>query len=495
MLILTTNTKRYDFSLAKIKDSNEVKKIEDGFDFDANKFAGFAEAVAHNDDIANVVEAEYKITSGGDTFNTRDLYDGLFLTTKGYELLNSAKEVKALLHSNGITTEDTNIVGTVGSISGSNGKYSITIKIANAEKVLDDIKTDRVWSKSANQYDAYHISGDSKTELQTLVDWLKGIDAKVDKVEGEDRYTTAVKLAKEVGLVGGIYKTKDIVLVNGNALVDGLAAAPLAGYLSTEHSAQAPILLTAKNELPNPTKRYLKELIDQEINKKITVHIVGGESVVSDNVKRQLRALGLNVERYAGEDRESTSMAVAKEIGFENGAFVIGAKGEADAMSISGYAASKKAPVIVSGFGGLSEDTIDALDGVDVSVIGGESRISKAEYEEIEAVAEATRRIFGEDRKSTNAAVINKFYKNNFRGESEAVIVAKDDVLVDALAAANLASVKNAPIVLGTKSLSNEQIHAVVQNAKSADKVYQIGGGVAPSVVKVVAEALKLVNK
>ena len=139
-------------------------------------------------------------------------------------------------------------------------------------------------------YDVYHISGESKPELETLKAWLDGIDAKVDKIVGEERYTTAVKIAKEAKLLGGKGKTSDVVLVNGEALVDGLAAAPLAGYLSNESGLNAPILLTEKGRLPKATQRYLKELIDEELNKEITVHIVGGDAVVSDSVKRELNS-------------------------------------------------------------------------------------------------------------------------------------------------------------------------------------------------------------
>ena len=503
VLELTTESKRIDFTLAKIKGSNEVKKIAADYAtaIKAN-FAGFAEAVAHNDDIADVVEATYKISAGGNTYNTKDLYDGLFLTEKGYELLNSAKEVKAVLAATTKNSgKEANIVIMSKNIALENGKYTMTIKIANAEKVAEKVKGDQAWTPDVDtDYDVYHISGESKPELETLKAWLDGIDAKVDKIVGEERYTTAVKIAKEAKLLGGKGKTSDVVLVNGEALVDGLAAAPLAGYLSNESGLNAPILLTEKGRLPKATQRYLKELIDEELNKEITVHIVGGDAVVSDSVKRELRSLGVKVERYAGEDREATSMAVANEIGFDNGAFVVGATGEADAMSVSGFAASKIAPIVVSGFEGLSEDTIDALDGERVYVIGGDAAVSNSDFDEIKAIASSITRVSGSDRKETNAAVINKFYTNSFVGNTKSVIVANDGMsdnkkLVDALTVANLSAKQNAPIVLGTKELSKVQVNAIVSNAKTANKVYQIGGEIDRSVVKTIAEALKIVNK
>ncbi|WP_432792109.1 cell wall-binding repeat-containing protein [Peptacetobacter hiranonis] len=51
----------------------------------------------------------------------------------------------------------------------------------------------------------------------------------------------------------------------------------------------APILLTKSDELPRATKRYLRELIDTEVNRDIVVSIVGGEKAISNSVRKQLK--------------------------------------------------------------------------------------------------------------------------------------------------------------------------------------------------------------
>ena len=139
-----------------------------------------------------------------------------------------------------------------------------------------------------------------------------------------------------------------------------------------------------------------------------------------------------------------------------------------------------------------SEETIDALDGAKIDIVGGDSKISVAEEEELNAIAERVHRISGSDRKETNAKVIETFYKGSFAKATQSVIVAKDDVLVDALTAANLSVVDNAPIVLGTNSLSASQKEAIAYNAGSAKKIYQMSRNVAREVTKAVAQALKL---
>ena len=516
---LTTKSDRLDFTRYISKKTGKAETIKaDTFYTDTKDFVAFDKADAVHTDIATSTIAEYTIVSGGDTFKLEDLYDGLYLTTKGEEILNSSKEAYAdyvkefgddateankaahvvYVYDDNSATPTTNITSATklgelaknDNLVAKDGKYSITVKILS--KVGTAVDTGHTY---ANEF---HVTATNRAQLERFARWIDAASAEVEVIAGEDRYATAVKLAKEVDLKelldnNGLNYTKDekhIVLVNGNSLVDGLAAAPLAQHLAGK-KGNAPILLTEKNNLPSSTKRYLRELIDSKVNKEITVSIVGGEGVVSNNVRKQLRELGLNVERYGGEDREATSMAVANEIGFENGAFVVGATGEADAMSISGIAASKVAPVVVSGFEGLSEDTIDALDGAKIDIVGGDSKISVAEEEELKAIAERVHRISGSDRKETNAKVIETFYKKSFAG-TRSVIVAKDDVLVDALTAANLSVVDNAPIVLGTNSLSASQKEAIAYNAGSAKKIYQMSRNVAREVTKAVAQALKL---
>ena len=512
---LTTKSDRLDFTRYLSAASNKYETIVAGTQ--ATDFKGFEKADAVHTDIPASTKVEYTVVSGGDTFKLEDLYDGLYLTTKGEEILNSSKEAYAdyvkkfgddateankakhvvYVYDDNSTVTDITSDANIGNLKADDslkvkdGKYSVTIKILS--KVGTAVDSGHTY---ANEF---HVTSTNRPQLERFVRWIDGASAEVEVIAGEDRYATAVKLAKEVELktleANDQTNKFNIVLVNGNSLVDGLAAAPLAQHLAKEAGAtdgNAPILLTEKNSLPSATKRYLRELIDSKANKEITVSIVGGEGVVSNNVRKQLRELGLNVERYGGEDREATSMAVANEIGFENGAFVVGATGEADAMSISGIAASKVAPVVVSGFEGLSEETIDALDGAKIDIVGGDSKISVAEEEELNAIAERVHRISGSDRKETNAKVIETFYKGSFAKATQSVIVAKDDVLVDALTAANLSVVDNAPIVLGTNSLSASQKEAIAYNAGSAKKIYQMSRNVAREVTKAVAQALKL---
>ena len=532
-VVLTEDTERYNFEYYYTgADLVATAKIDGTNPATSGDFYGFPKAAAKNLDIANKVLTEYTISTAGSVYDLSDIYDAPFLTEKGQFLLDSAKaaynELKGLTvtqdTTNKVTSTDVKVqtirvskdgnstIGTGAEVledlssatltnfadskDAKTGVYKIRVEILNAAKVKARIGATTTWKPSADDYDVYYITSKSGEELLRVLKGLDALSPAVDRLVGTDRYATAVKIAKEVDLVAGPASTvakSDIVLVNGRSLVDGLAAAPLASSLS-KGANKAPILLTEAEKLPTATKRYLKELIDTQTNKDITVHIVGGEAVVSDSVKKELRDLGLRVERLGGENREATSMAVADAItnGKIENAFVVGANGEADAMSISGKAAELTTPIIVSSYKGLSEDTLDVLEGSNVTVLGGEKALSAAEYENIDSVAGSIKRIAGTNRKDTNAKIISTFYNNSFAGD-RAVLVAKDDELVDALTASNLSAQKGAPIVLATNELSKAQLDAVVTNAKDSTQVYQIGGGVAPKVVKAVAEALNLI--
>ena len=173
-------------------------------------------------------------------------------------------------------------------------------------------------------------------------------------------------------------------------------------------------------------------------------------------------------------------------------------------MSIATIAAKRKAPIIVAKAGGLSNDAVKFIknnyakaDNDKVAIIGGESTVSKAEYDRIDAVVtNKVARVSGDNRFETNAAIINK-YSGNF-GE---VILVKDgqankDELIDALSAANYAakSSPSSPIVLATDKITDTQKTAILNQKGTVTKLTQVGQGVARTTLESVAEFLGLSN-
>ena len=482
---------------------------------DASKFDGFAKADKEEVAVTDGKEKveEITITSGGNNVSVDDIYDGLMLTTKGHDFFAAIKEAKVLRGQKTHTLKG-NAAGSAATIDAKtkiadaivrkDGKYSFSIEVAagTTPNVDSAIK--------------FTVTGTNEAATERMANWLFDLKPQVDILAGTNRYSTAVTIAKEYSDLTSANTSAtateaNIVLVNGGSLVDGLSASPLAAALTAKAGAKkAPILLTEADRLPKETKAYLREVIENlKINevKKATIHIVGGEAVVSKDLERELKSLGFSVERYGGANREATSLEVADEIASLQGAtgiakseaFVVGANGEADAMSIASIAsaqtADKQTPIIVAKNGGISEDALYELRDKHVTIIGGEKAVSKAEEEEIGLEAESVSRIAGANRKATNAAIISKYYNEKF-GAAKNVVVAKDDVLIDALTAANLAAQKQAPIVLATNKLSDEQINALELNsAANPEALYQVGIGVdKDNVVKVIAQRLGLAN-
>ena len=326
---------------------------------------------------------------------------------------------------------------------------------------------------------------------------------KMPVLAGLDRYETAVETSK-VGWANG---AKEVVLVSGEStkLVDGLTATPLAATMNG--TLGAPVLLTKANELPKQTAKELVRLGAEKVT------IVGGKNSVSDEVVKVLKeTYGIEVERLGGTSRYETSMAVANKMAAnkaegngQNSAkfdsvFVVGGKGEADALSASAIAGHRETPILLTPAGELDKDVKhfinknvkDHNNETDVFIVGGNSSVSPAvqkELVDIEVINNEgnhieVKRLSGVGRQETNAAVIEQFGSQLPGG----VVVAKSDNkgMVDALSAGAFAAAKDAHIVLATNTLTDEQEDALAPLKKDNVTKKQVGYGIGASVIQFV---------
>ncbi|MFR8152428.1 MAG: cell wall-binding repeat-containing protein, partial [Romboutsia timonensis] len=154
-------------------------------------------------------------------------------------------------------------------------------------------------------------------------------------IAGDDRYKTAVEISKNYSST-----SKHAVIVNGQkGIVDALTATPYASL------KKAPILMTQSTKLNADTK---KELTRRGVK---TVDIVGGVNSVSDAVKAEIEAMGITVNRIAGNSKYETSLEVAKRIdAISDVSKIAVANGEvlADAVSVAAPAAQNKMPIILA---------------------------------------------------------------------------------------------------------------------------------------------------
>lgn len=124
-----------------------------------------------------------------------------------------------------------------------------------------------------------HIVGGSNSVSATVESQLRDLGARVDRLSGPERYSTAVSVAT-FGLNNGL-RPEQILIATGRNFPDALAAGGAAGVL------RAPVLLVETGSVPGPTASFLRQHganIDQFI-------VVGGPNTVSDAVLAQLPSL------------------------------------------------------------------------------------------------------------------------------------------------------------------------------------------------------------
>ena len=399
------------------------------------------------------------------------LYDGMRLTSDGKKLVEAYKELENIKKA----SIDENSVTIAPGFSGE----------ASFEILIKDIKTDK-------ESQIITISGSNELvlRLEGLLSNDSELKGNIDVLAGDSRFETAIEVSKATFKNAG--DAKSVILVGQDAVVDGLAAAPLAA------KENAPILLAKKDGVTEEVEAEMLRVLGTNLTGK-TIYIIGGESQISKEAEAKLAKLGVKVKRLAGASRYETSLKIAEELNSTSKtSFVVGGNGEVDAMSIAAYAAQTKSPIIVTNKDVVSEETTKVLEGKQIEIIGGTSSVSaevEAELAKIDMDKKVVR-LAGTDRKGTNAKVINRYY-----GNAKEVFVAKDghgtgvSHLIDALTAAPLAGSKNAPIILATNSVSTEQVETAELKLKNVTKITQIGQGIANTVVEKLYDVLNLLNK
>lgn len=150
------------------------------------------------------------------------------------------------------------------------------------------------------------------------------------RLGGNDRYVTAVNVAKEIQKIKPF---QEVVVTNGYAYVDAISISPIAA------AKGIPILLVEQDSVPKVVSDFIQE---SGINKS---YVIGGTGVVSDFVKDSLP----KAERLGGGDRYATNTEVLKKFeNLVNGATIFFANGSDSHLidSLTG------APMVAE-FGGL----------------------------------------------------------------------------------------------------------------------------------------------
>lgn len=192
----------------------------------------------------------------------------------------------------------------------------------------------------------------------------------VTRIAGADRYDTAARIAARI--VPDL--RREVFLATGTAFPDALAGAALAARW------QAPVLLTAPDHLPAPTRDALAGAtapLDELV-------VLGGTAAVTTDVADEAgRVAGVAPRRIAGRDRYETAGAVAAHVPSFTHAVVATGRDFPDALAGVAAAAHWDAPVLlvepealpVPTSRELSRLDLDGQDG-HVVIVGGEQAVS-----------------------------------------------------------------------------------------------------------------------
>jgi putative cell wall-binding protein len=191
-----------------------------------------------------------------------------------------------------------------------------------------------------------------------VADALAGLGLSIERREGPSRFETATAIAAadapsaDTAILARAFAAPDTADPT-QAFADSIAA----GGLSAETGW--PILLTQTDALTGATRAYL------ERSSIRTVLLVGGTAAIGQAVADELVAMGLGVERVAGQSRAGTAVAVAALRGAESAAAVsrtIVVDGFAEdawaaGFAAAGHSAAFDAPILLAAADALPAET------------------------------------------------------------------------------------------------------------------------------------------
>ena len=293
-------------------------------------------------------------------------------------------------------------------------------------------------------------------------------EKEVARIAGEDRYETAVKVAKELKPEG----SERVVLASGKNYADALVGARYAD----EKDA---VLLLVEDALTDDVKAYL-----EKGTKEVT--ILGGSASVKEEVAKELKDAKYTVDRIAGKDRYKTAVEVANKMETVENILVASGENYADAL-VASAAANKlgNSAVLLTEKSKLNDDakeymTTNKETAKKAFVFGGENSVSDEAMEAVKEIVEVER-VKGTDRDATAVAAAKEFFK-----ESTSAVVASGSNYADALVAGTM----DEPVLLVTKNV-NDTVKTYLKDQIEDAKVIGGTNSVSDAILKDIAANLK----
>ena len=332
----------------------------------------------------------------------------------------------------------------------------------NAIIVLDYSKAEKVGGKEPEKNE-----DKNKANTDKKADEVSKLSIKSERISGRNRYLTSVQISRN-----NFSKADTVILANGRNYADALAAAPLASVNS------APILLTESSAVPAETMSEIARLGAKKII------IAGGKSSVSSEIEGKLKNKGMDVERIAGRNRYSTSMAIAEKVREKSddkkSVILVSGQNFADALSVSSLSTKNSTPIVLSEAGSLpseSKKTINGWNLEKLTVVGGRNSVSDSVMKSVNA--KSVSRIAGKSRYSTSVEVAKAAY-----GKAGSVLMASGENAADALSAGAVTAKLQRPLILVSKNSLSQELKEFIKTNSIANVTILGGeGSVAPNIL------------
>lgn len=162
---------------------------------------------------------------------------------------------------------------------------------------------------------------------QSIEDSLGKSGYTLQRLSGENRYTTAVNIAEKLENVS------EIIISNGEDFAGALSVAPISG------TKNIPVILVSKDSVPGSVESYLKNH-----NIKAT-YVLGDKTVISESVASKFP----NVQRINGNTRYDLNKNIIENFKASmnfNTTYITSGEGFADALSAIGLAVKSGNPII-----------------------------------------------------------------------------------------------------------------------------------------------------
>lgn len=283
------------------------------------------------------------------------------------------------------------------------------------------------------------------------------------RVSGDNRYETAIEVAKELKSTTKQTAFSAVIIACGNDFADALAGS----YLATVKNA--PILLSWGK---GGRFAYLDENNIQYIRENLastgTVYILGGTDVVPSSYDQALSQF--RVCRLGGNNRYETNHLILQEAGVAQGAEVLVCTGSSFPDSLSASAVGK--PILLVGeykgkIYGMDSTFMSSLRNCSYTIIGGTAAVSSRVESALKSYG-SVRRLAGDNRFETSVKVAQEYFS-----DPQAVVVAYAGDYPDGLCGGVLGYATNAPLILTMPGYTSAAANYISQN--KIDSGYVLG--------------------